>query len=175
MRKAMPDHRSLWSGTSSLLLVMGVLATAIGLVAVAISPVPPARGVNAEAAGIAHVAIAFAATPPVPFRVPAFVAPPTSLALPAGRTGASRHDWGTQDRLRQSALMVEALPGTLRSPMGNSLWNRIRTSMLLDQRAYLLGTAIQVHLGLSTVASGEFAGLDGEAVSSRRSRPGLLR
>jgi hypothetical protein len=126
---------------SSVVLVVVTLAMALGLGAVTASLTPSLR----------------AGGDPAPTRL--------LVGFPSGARGPEGNLRGAGDALSQPAPMPmsergapspAALPrvsatGPWKSPLypqnGVTVWDRIRVSTQRDRRAFLLGTAIQIHAG----------------------------
>lgn len=126
------------SGAADLVLVVGAVALALGLASVTASLAPFELGLSVRAPDAPRVAMvrdrALAMEPSGPADDP-----PRSPTMPRAVGGESV----------AVALPRTSATGPWRSPLypqnGVTLWDRIRVSSQRDRRAFLLGTAIQMH------------------------------
>ena len=132
---------------ASIPLVIASTAAALGLGAVTVSLMPPPGGAH-------DAAWTWAPT------VGAGGAASATRSRELGHGGAplTTMSWDREREPVRSVLPLGSSPGHWASPLypesGATLWDRIRGNSPEDRRAYLLGTAIQVHARAAAATPG---------------------
>ncbi|MGH2618522.1 MAG: hypothetical protein ACRDJC_25100 [Thermomicrobiales bacterium] len=132
------DKQIALSTTTDVLLVVGAMALALGLAAVSASLAPAAQEPGNPAPDRPRVVMAAAGTPEVRSRVSGDEHFP-----PSPRLAELADEPGPVPPPHVGAGGRPISP--LYPKIGLTLWDRIRVSSRQDERAFLLGAAIQIH------------------------------